>query len=117
MISKLLAEVNIGNEWILKNGVPIGNSTLAPQFSSLGAMISILLKNAYVIAGVLLFVLLIFGGFSIIMAAGSGDAKKTAQGQKAVTSALIGFLIIFASYWIIQIVEVVTGVAILYPVL
>ncbi len=110
-MSNLLA-VNIGDELMLNPDLAITN---APQFASPGALISILLKNVYVIAGVLLFVLLIFGGFSIISSAGGGDAKKTAQGQKAITSALIGFLIIFASYWIIQIIQYITGLEILNP--
>ena len=54
-----------------------------------------------------------FGGFSIIMGAGQGDAKKTGQGKKAATSAVVGFLVIFASYWIIQIIQIITGVEIL----
>jgi len=102
--------VNIGDELMIKPNEAI---TDAPQFASPGALISIFLKNVYVIAGVLLLVLLIFGGISIISSAGGGDAKKTAQGQKAMTSALIGFLIIFASYWIIRIVEVITGLNIM----
>lgn len=107
-----LLAVNIGDELKVKPGIPI---TQAPAFSSLGSLISILLKNVYVIAGIMLFVLLIVGGISIISSAGGGDPKKAAQGQKALTSAVIGFLIIFASYWIIQIIEYITGLNILNP--
>ena len=109
-MSKLLAKVNIGKEWLLPT--PIGE---AEQFKTTGALISIILKNIYVVAGVLLFVLLLFGGISIILGAGGGDPKKTGQGQKAVVAALAGFLIIFASYWIIQIIQFITGVNILNP--
>lgn len=104
--------IDIGQEWQVKPGVGISSAEI---FKSPGALISVLLKNVYVLAGILLFVLLIFGGISIIMGAGSGDTKKTGQGQKAVTSALVGFLIIFASYWIIQIIGKITGVNILNP--
>lgn len=107
-----LLAVNIGDELILK---PSQSINQAPQFSSPGALISILLKNVYVIAGVSLLVLLIFGGISVIMNAGSGDAKKAAQGQKAITNAIVGFLIVFASFWIIQIIQYITGVEILNP--
>jgi len=103
-MSSFLAQVNIAP-----------NFPPAQKFATPGDLISVILKNVYVLAGVLLFVLLIFGGISIIMNAGSGDAKKTAQGQKAVTAAVIGFLIIFASYWIIQIIEFITGTKILEP--
>ena len=109
-MQNLLAQVDIGKEWILKPSQPIGNAT---QFQTPGALISIILKNVYVLAGVLLLVLLIFGGFSIIMGAGQGDAKKTGQGKKAATSAVVGFFVIFASYWIIQIIQIITGVEIL----
>jgi len=110
----LLAQVNIGNEWFLKPGEAIEN---APQFQTPGALISIILRNVYMVAGVLLLVLLIFGGISIILGAGGGDPKKAGQGQKAATAAVIGFLIIFASYWIIQIIEVITGIKILNPII
>lgn len=106
--------VNIGKEWFLKPepGQSIEN---APQFQSTGALISIILKNVYIAAGVMLFGLLIFGGISIILGAGGGDPKKAGQGKNAVVTALAGFLIIFASYWIIQIISFITGVDILNP--
>ncbi len=100
----LLAQVNIANEFSPAN-----------TFPNPGALISVILKNVYTLAGILLLVLLLFGGLSIIMGAGQGEPKKTAQGQKAATTAVIGFLIVFASYWIIKLVEYVTGVNILNP--
>jgi len=112
-MKKKLAAIYIGNEFWLKPGFGIGASD---TYKTPAGIISILLRNAYILAGVLLFLLLIFGGFGIIMGAGSGDAKKTGQGQQAVTSALIGFLLVFASYWIIQIIQIVTGLNILSPV-
>lgn len=112
-MENLLAAIYIGNEFWLKPGVGIGTSD---TYKTTAGIISILLRNAYILAGVLLFLLLIFGGLGIIMGAGSGDAKKTGQGQQAVTSALIGFILIFASYWIILIIETVTGFKILSPV-
>ena len=113
-MNTLLAAVDIGKEWMIG---PTQSINQASQFSSPGALISIILKNVYVLAGVFLLVLLIFGGFSIIMGAGQGDAKKTGQGKKAATAAVIGFLVIFASYWIIQIIEAVTGIKILNPII
>ena len=109
----LLAQVNIGEELKI-----VGNTGIdkAAQFSSPGSLISLILKNIYMVAGVLLLFLLIFGGLSIIMSAGASDPKKAAQGKKTVSAAVIGFLIIFASYWIIQIIEYITGLNILNPI-
>jgi len=111
-MKNLLAQVNIGDKWILRPGQ---NITSAKQFETPGNLISILLKDAYVAAGVILFVLLLFGGISIILGAGGNDPKKAAQGQKTIVAALSGFLLIFASYWIIQLVQTLTGVEILNP--
>jgi len=100
---------NIGGEFKL------GNQGIAekPAFNSLGDFISALLPNVYIIAGLILFFLILLGGFGILTA--GGNPEKLAQGSKALTAALIGFLIIFASYWIIQIIEVLTGVKIFNP--
>jgi hypothetical protein len=85
----------------------------AKSFPTIGAFVNVILKNAFVIAGVIFLVLLIFGGFSFIVSAGSGDAKKAEQSKQAITAAVTGLVLIFASYWIIQIIEIITGVTIL----
>lgn len=91
------------------NGVSIKN---VPAFNSLGGFISAILPSVFVISGIILFVLIVFGGLTMIMNSGSGDAKKIEQGQKALTSALIGIAVIFCAWWIIKIIEFITGVAI-----
>lgn len=98
----MLYAVNIGEEF-----------PIAKNFPTVGSLISTILPTVYVIAGLLLFGLLIFGGFGLIMGAGGGDAQKTGQGKKAITTAVVGFLIIFLSYWVIQLIEVITGIDIL----
>ena len=67
------------------------------------------------LAGVITFILLIFGGISIIVGAGSGDTKKLEQGKKTLTGALAGLLIVVTSVWLIQIIEKVTGLNLLSP--
>ena len=89
----------------------------AKTFPTVGKLISTIIPNVYVLAGLLLLVLLIFGGLNVIMGAGQNDPKKAEQGKKAVTYAIVGFLLIFTSYWIIQIIEVITGVDILKSIL
>ena len=110
---KKLLTFNIGEQlWIKEErGVGTGVKTLG----TLGNIISNILPNIYIFAGVVLFILLIFGGLTVIINAGKDDPEATAKGQKAITAAVIGFLIIFCSYWIIRIIEVVTGVNIFSP--
>jgi len=104
IINPAYARVNIGEQFKF-DGVGISS-----RFPNIATLINILLPNVYVLAGIFLFLLLLFGGFGIIMGSNSGNPEQTAKGGKAVGAALIGFLIIFLSYWIIKIIEVVTGI-------
>ncbi len=86
---------------------------LANTYSSAAPLVSSLLKNSMVIAGIIFLFLLVFGGIMFISSAGSSDSKKTGQAQAAITSAVIGFAVIFSAYFIIEIIQVLTGVQIL----
>lgn len=93
---------------------PLGNGhTIGATYPNLAILVSVILKNALTLAGVIFIILLIFGGLTFIINSGSGDAKKAAQSTSIITSSLIGFLIVFLAYFIIQIVEVITGLNIL----
>jgi hypothetical protein len=83
--------------------------TPAKNFSKIGDLVTVIVQNAFVLAGVLAFILVIGAGFGMIAAAGSGDSKKMESGKKAMTGAVMGLVIIVASFWIIQIIEVMTG--------
>ncbi|MDD4937924.1 MAG: hypothetical protein PHX34_02790 [Candidatus Shapirobacteria bacterium] len=107
-MNQLLAQVNIGEVSLGE-----GAGTLSTKYNSISPLVSSLLKNSFVIAGIILLFLLIFGGIMFIASAGSGDTKKSGQAKSAITSALIGFAIIICAYFIIQIITVLTGVHIL----
>ena len=83
------------------------------QFQDIGSLVTVVVKNAFVVAGLIMFALLVFGGFGMIVAGSSGDAKKLEEGQKAITGAVIGLLVIVGSFWIMQIVEKLTGLTLL----
>lgn len=84
-----------------------------PELTNYGMVVTAIVKNAFVLAGIISFILLIFGGFNVIVAA--GDAKKAQQGKTAITGALTGLLLVLGSFWIVQIIEVVTGLKLLSP--
>lgn len=81
----------------------------AKTFNQIGPLVSVIAQNAFVIAGVIAFVFLILGGFGFIVGAGAGDTKQMEQGKKALTGAALGIVIILGSFWILQIVETLTG--------
>lgn len=96
---------NIGDKLLFQG------SAATTEYSSTSKLINNILPNVYVAAGLIIFFMIVFGGFTIIANAGNKD--KVADGSKTITSAIIGLLVLFASYWIIQIIQVVTGVQIL----
>lgn len=81
---------------------------MGPWYSlSIESLISALIPFIYVLAGLALLLMLLVGGFQLMMSA--GDPKGVESGKNKVMYALIGFLIIFASYWLVQILQIVFG--------
>lgn len=74
---------------------------------NLGSIISKALPIVIGLAGLGLLVMLIMGGFTLLTSA--GDAKKMEQGKNQVTYAIVGFLVIFGAYWVVQIIGVMFG--------
>jgi len=69
-----------------------------------------IIKNLYVLTGIVLLFFLIAGGIGMILNA--GNAEKQKQSSQTLSSAVIGYLIMFAAYWLVRIVEIVFGVEI-----
>lgn len=74
---------------------------------TIGTIISEVLRYVFVLAGLALLLMLIFGGFQLMTSA--GDPKGMEAGKNRVMYAIIGFLIIFASFWLVQILQVIFG--------
>jgi hypothetical protein len=87
----------------------------AQTFPDLGTLVTVIARNIVVLASILLFVLLIFGGVKFIVSAGGGDEQGVGKGKNAITAALVGFLLIFTAYWLVQIIERLTGFSIFAP--
>lgn len=79
--------------------------------ATIGTLISNVLPYVFGILGFILLFMLIFGGFQLLTSAGNPETVKA--GQAKIVNALIGFVIVMAAYWIIQILQVVFGLTIL----
>jgi hypothetical protein len=75
------------------------------KFNNLGSIVSAALTYVFPVAGVMLLVYLLWGGFDYLTS--MGDPKKAEGGRNKITNAVIGFIIIFAAYWIVQLVDYV----------
>ncbi|KKS78246.1 MAG: hypothetical protein UV74_C0001G0093 [Candidatus Woesebacteria bacterium GW2011_GWB1_43_14] len=95
--------------------VKIGEEFKSPfgQTKSLGDLASLIPQIGIVIAGIIVVLLLIFYGIKTIAGAGSNDPKSAAQGKQAMTMAITGFIIVVIAYWIIRIIELITGTSFL----
>jgi len=78
---------------------------------NLGSILSIVLRNIYVIAAIVLFIMIFVGGLGMIINA--GNAEKQKQSSQTLSSAVLGFVIMFLSYWLIKIIEIITGTTII----
>ncbi|KKU12178.1 MAG: hypothetical protein UX19_C0005G0010 [Candidatus Woesebacteria bacterium GW2011_GWA1_45_8] len=101
-----LAQINFSNLYR-----QIGQSGGTFTFSSgltLGQLVGALLPYLFVLAGLLLLLYLLFAGFTYMSSA--GDPKKMEDAKGKITGALVGFLIVFVSFWIVQIIGRAFGI-------
>ena len=89
----------------------------AQSFPTLGDLINVVLRNILTVAGIIAFVIVVIAGFNVISHAGSGDAQQLEKDQKAFTGAIVGLVIIFGAFFIIQILSTILGYNILSPTL
>jgi hypothetical protein len=103
-ISAVTNPVNIRTSFFLfQSG--IGN------FNSLGSIVSAVMANAIVIAGVIFFLLIIYGGWQFIIYGGTNNPSARVQkGKNLITWGLIGFLLVFSAYFILQIISYIFGI-------
>lgn len=96
--------MNIDLQQIENQGLPnfaFGGGTLAQ-------VIDKILPYLFGAAGLLLLLYLIWGGFGYMMS--GGDPKAVDSAKKRITTALIGFVIIFTAFWLVQLLGLVLGI-------
>ncbi len=101
-----LAQVSIGDKFF-------GGGSKFQSLGAVGSLVTLFLNISFVLAGVILLIYFIMGGIGMIAGAGSQNPQQIEKGKQAATSALIGFVVVFVSYWIVKLIEQITGVSIL----
>jgi len=76
--------------------------------ADLGDILQKIIGYALGLAGIVLFIMLLIGGFSFITS--GGDPKAAEGAKKTITSAIIGLIVILISYIILVIIKNITGV-------
>jgi hypothetical protein len=101
---------DIGQEFF-RNGItgPIQSPFLG--LTGVSSIVTLFLNISFILAGLILLFLLIMGGIGMIGSAGQNDPQKAEQAKKTITSAVIGFVIVFASYWIVKLIGQLLGIS------
>lgn len=87
----------------------ISNASVFKNITGVGPIVSLFINIAFVLAGLILLFFFILGGIGMISSAGQSDPQKAEQAKKTLTSAILGFVIVFASYWIVKLIGQLIG--------
>jgi len=95
-----LLSTNLQNSFYGSN---TGAQTLA---ESPGSLISNLVPNVMIAAGVVFMFIILYSGFGIISNSGGSNSQSLTKFKQTLLYAVIGFLIVVSAYFILQIVSV-----------
>lgn len=87
----------------------ICNPYLRSDIRNVADVVNILMPFLYGIAGIILFLVIIWGGYDILFSAGNAD--KVNGGRMKVTSGLIGFVLLVLAYLLSQVIAYVFGLS------
>ena len=79
--------------------------------ATIGSLISGLITLVLIVAAVVFFFMLIIGGLRWILS--GGDKANTEAARSQITAALVGLVIVFAAFAIVNVIEALFGFSIL----
>lgn len=102
-----MAQVNLLEDYTLTPG----GTPVAEVYGQPANLLNTIVPVLFIVAGLALFIFIFMAGFGMVM--NPDNKKNVEEGRKKLGYAIAGFILLFASYWIVQIIETVTGVPIL----
>lgn len=84
-----------------------GPSGFAFSDAKIGDIVQKALPYVFAFAGLGLLLMIVFAGFTMLTSA--GDTKKLEAGKGRLTNGLVGFFIIFAAYWLVELLQFIFG--------
>jgi hypothetical protein len=97
--------INLSDCFVLNDS----GETVSSIYSNPAVLVKLFTDNVFIMAGIIIFFLFIYAGYQAI----SGGTKGLEESKKVITTAVIGLIVMFAAFWILQIVKVLTGADIL----
>jgi hypothetical protein len=93
--------IDLGNCFYLNNQ----GDTVRDTYGDAATLINLIVRNLFVVSGLILFFMILYAGFKYI----EGGAKGAEEAKNVLTTAAIGFMLMFAAFWVVQIIQVITG--------
>lgn len=85
-----------------------GGANGVPTLSCLPQLFTVIVFYAFLLAGILAVIIIIWAGAKYIRS--GGDAKQTQGARQTLTFAIIGLILVLSSMFILNIIATVTGV-------
>lgn len=101
--------VDIGTQFFGGYGGPRGSAPFT-SLSNVQYLVSLFLKTSFVLSGIIILYFFVMAGIGMIAGAGQDDPKKMEQAKATATTAVIGFVIVFTSYWIVKLIGSIIGI-------
>ncbi len=100
---KLIPPAHAAN---LSDYLRLGDGTsVKDQYDSPGKLVNLIVSNLFVVAGIVIFFLIIGAGYSFLQ----NSSKGKEEAKNLATGAVVGFIVMFAAYWIVKIIAAITG--------
>lgn len=95
------AELDLGDKFFLNDN----GDKVKDIYSKPTDLVNIIVPNLMVVGGIIIMFMFIMAAFKFM-----GDSSKGKEEAMGIMkTALIGFVLMFAAFWIVQIVKVITG--------
>lgn len=93
------------------NGILLPDQAKATALGTPRGFISGLIPYLFTFGGLILLIMLMWGGLEMLT--GASDPKAQEAGKTRMSNAIIGFILLFCSYWLAQLVQAIFGISIL----
>lgn len=92
--------VDLGDCLKLSDSTPVNELYTTPAF-----LVNLIVRNLFIVAGIYFAITIFIAGYKFITKGKEGIQEA----QTMVMNGLVGMIIMFAAYWIVQIIALITG--------
>jgi len=98
----LAANIDIGQEFLLGPGKPIG-----AVFGTLGSLVTVVLRLLFAMGALAAFIMILVGSYRYLFS--GGDPKGAEDARNTITYAIIGMAVIILAFVIVRLIGVFLG--------